>query len=72
MKRRWLILCTPGPSGLLLWLGRRRQPMSALRVIFEVLEYVERDGGHSPRRLVPECGVSVGLGICLDSCLEKG
>jgi hypothetical protein len=46
--------------------------MSALRVIFEVLEYVERNGGHSPRRLVPECGVSVGLGICLDSCLEKG
>jgi hypothetical protein len=51
----------------------KARDVARLGVILEVLEYVERGGKHSRRRLALGGGASVGLGSAsLDSCLEKG
>src|SRR5216117_514816 len=53
--------------------GSERQGMHETRIMLDLLESVERDGGQSQRRLASELGIALGLvNAYLKRCVKKG
>src|ERR1043165_6487926 len=53
--------------------GSDRQGMHEARIMLNLLESVERDGGQTQRRLASELGVALGLvNAYLKRCVKKG